>query len=189
MGLGVITGLIAIARVATAYQVKSDDLSWNGIPNAMTRIFEVNIGNITACIPVMKPFARYVHAIVTGRDPHEILHRKNSSNSRHEHWWYARGRDFLSRNKTKSQVSNRRQQQPTLPPGVMKMQALGVNSQVEQSDSQRSTSLGLPFQGVSGASHGDSTPDIPQMPERYGKRHVNGLGNEFDEIQDVKHIV
>ena len=43
MGLGIITGGIAIAMMATAWQIKSDELPWVGVPNAMTRIFEVNI--------------------------------------------------------------------------------------------------------------------------------------------------
>ena len=79
MGLGIVTGAIAIARVATSWQVMADDLSWVGVPNAMTKVFEVNIGNIAACVPMAKPFSRYVRACVTGRDPHEILLRRRAS--------------------------------------------------------------------------------------------------------------
>ena len=186
MGLGIITGAIAIARVATAFEIKDPDLSWVGIPNAMTRIFEVNIGNIAACVPILKPFVRYMHALITGEDPHEILHRKQSTNSRQERWWYGRGRSFFSR-KTKSQGSHG-QQLSNLPPGVMKMTALGVKGETEnvQSDSQRSGSLGLPFQGVD---DGQSTPDVPGIPSKYGRGSNAGLGTEFGELRDVKHIV
>ncbi|KAF6217907.1 hypothetical protein HO133_006319 [Letharia lupina] len=90
MGLGIITGGIAIVRTATAWQIKSEDLSWVGVPNAMTRIFEVNIGNIAACVPRLKTFSRYVHARITGRDPHEMLRRKASPSSSHPNWYSKR---------------------------------------------------------------------------------------------------
>ncbi|KAL8705191.1 MAG: hypothetical protein Q9201_001691 [Fulgogasparrea decipioides] len=65
MGLGVITGGVAIARVATAPQNKAFDLSWNSISHSMTRIFEVNIGNTAACVPLFKPFGRYRQLFTT----------------------------------------------------------------------------------------------------------------------------
>ena len=90
MGLGIITGGIAIVRTATAWHIKSEDLSWVGVSYAMTRIFEVNIGNIAACVPGLKTFSRYVHARITGRDPHEMLRRKASSSSSHPNWYSKR---------------------------------------------------------------------------------------------------
>jgi hypothetical protein len=98
MGIGIITGAIAIARTATAYQVKSEDLSWLGIPNAMTRIFEVNIGNSAACLPILRSFIRYVHAKATGIDPKGILRRKSIA-PQHSRW-YTTG--FWSRRRSNS---------------------------------------------------------------------------------------
>ncbi|KAL8734991.1 MAG: hypothetical protein Q9166_001116 [cf. Caloplaca sp. 2 TL-2023] len=66
MGAGIITGGIAIARTAFAWQIKSNDVSWVGVPGALTRVFEVNIGIIAACSPVLRPFVRYIKARITG---------------------------------------------------------------------------------------------------------------------------
>lgn len=73
MGLGMITDFVAMARTATMYQIKYPDLSWDSIPNSMTRLFEVNNGNVAACVPLLKPFARYVYAKPTGKDPQQIV--------------------------------------------------------------------------------------------------------------------
>ena len=51
------------------------DVSWRGVPNALARVFEINLGIIAACMPIMKPFVRYVQARATGQDPHAILYR------------------------------------------------------------------------------------------------------------------
>ncbi|KAI4093429.1 MAG: hypothetical protein LQ344_002842 [Seirophora lacunosa] len=91
MGLGIVTGGIAIARTATTYQIKSPNLSWVSVPNALTRMFEVNIGNIAACVPIMKPFSRHVRAKITGRDPHQILQRETLDSEFHPRW-YSRDR-------------------------------------------------------------------------------------------------
>ena len=90
MGLGIITGGIAIARTVTAWQIKSEDLSWVGVFNAMTRIFVVNIGNIAACVPGLKTFSRYVPARITGRDPYEMLRPEASPSSSHPNWYSKR---------------------------------------------------------------------------------------------------
>ncbi|KAG7005730.1 hypothetical protein G7Y79_00018g045370 [Physcia stellaris] len=90
MSAGVITAAIAIARTAFSWQIKSDDLSWVGIPGALTRVFEVNIGVIAACAPVMRPFVRYVKARVTGKDPHEILRRQHITTQSFHSSWFSR---------------------------------------------------------------------------------------------------
>ncbi|KAI4220781.1 MAG: hypothetical protein LQ349_008001 [Xanthoria aureola] len=36
-------------------------------------LFEVNIGKIAACAPILRPFTRYIEARITGQDPHHIL--------------------------------------------------------------------------------------------------------------------
>ena len=46
---------------------------------------EVNVGIIAACTPIMKPFVRYIHARMTGRDPQEVLPRV-AKRSYHFNW-------------------------------------------------------------------------------------------------------
>ncbi|KAL8760418.1 MAG: hypothetical protein Q9199_000042 [Rusavskia elegans] len=96
MGLGVITAGICIGRTALSGQVKSMDVSWAGIPNALARVFEINLGIIAACMPIMKPFLRYVKARATGQDPHDILYRtqtpRTPSMSHSHSTWYSRFR-------------------------------------------------------------------------------------------------
>ena len=57
MGLGIFTAAASVVRTALSEQIKSDNLTWEGVPNAIARIFEVNLGIIAACTPMM----RYVH--------------------------------------------------------------------------------------------------------------------------------
>ncbi|KAL8790917.1 MAG: hypothetical protein Q9213_000342 [Squamulea squamosa] len=80
------TGGIAITRTAFAWQIKSNDVSWVGIPGALTRVFEVNIGIMAACAPVLRPFVRYLKARITGRDPHHIL-RPSPTQTYHSSWY------------------------------------------------------------------------------------------------------
>ncbi|KAL8862515.1 MAG: hypothetical protein Q9178_001013 [Gyalolechia marmorata] len=91
MGLGVITGGICIGRTALSGQIKSMDVSWAGVPNALARVFEINLGIIAACMPIMKPFVRYVKARATGEDPHDILYRSRTPSVAHpKSTWYTR---------------------------------------------------------------------------------------------------
>ncbi|KAL9098056.1 MAG: hypothetical protein Q9163_006208 [Psora crenata] len=54
MGLGIITAITCIIRTVLSYEVKADDQSWEGVPNALCRILEVNFGIIAACMPMMR---------------------------------------------------------------------------------------------------------------------------------------
>ena len=54
-GLGALTAMICIVRTAFSYEVKAKDLTWQGVPNALCRIFEINLGIIAACMPMMRP--------------------------------------------------------------------------------------------------------------------------------------
>ncbi|KAI4109903.1 MAG: hypothetical protein L6R37_000253 [Teloschistes peruensis] len=72
-------------------QVKSMDVTWEGVPNALARILEINLGIIAACTPIMKPLVRYVRARVTGNDPHEMLYRATTATRTPSHsTWYSR---------------------------------------------------------------------------------------------------
>ena len=65
------------------------DVSWAGVPNALARVFEINLGIIAGCMPIMKPFVRYVKARATGQDPHDILYRSRTPSVSHpKSTWY-----------------------------------------------------------------------------------------------------
>ncbi|KAI4187397.1 MAG: hypothetical protein LQ348_004087 [Seirophora lacunosa] len=95
MGLGVVTAAICIVRTALSGSVKSMDVTWGGVPNAFSRIFEINLGIVAACVPIMKPLYRYIHAKATGQDPHNVLYRTHTpsaspSLSNSHRSWYRR---------------------------------------------------------------------------------------------------
>ena len=62
MGLGVITGIVCIVRTSYSWEILSDDYTWVGVGNALTRILEVNFAIIGACAPIMRPLALYLRA-------------------------------------------------------------------------------------------------------------------------------
>jgi len=190
MGLGIITGAIAIARTATTPEIKSPDLSWVGVPNAMTRIFEVNIGNIAACIPILKPFARYVHARFTGRDPHQILNRKASDPDAHERWyrrgWRIPGPSWSRGNSN----AYGQQQEPELPSNVMKMRAIALEEASIGTETSRTASIALPMQGIR-KGEGDEE-SIPSMPDSRDSHYwkANGYeGADSGEYFGARNIV
>lgn len=191
MGLGIITGGIAIARTATAWQIKSEDLSWVGVPNAMTRIFEVNIGNIAACVPILKPFSRYVHARITGRDPYEILRRRSSPSSSPPSWYSKR---FWLRRPSPVYIKSERELQQVL----TECRRVPPRSVVEESSATAmERSLGLPLQGVRESffnisiphlSHQDVKNDL-EAPDLRGQTSERTLQTDFEELRGVKDMV
>ena len=197
MGLGIITGGIAIARTATAWQVKSEDLSWVGVPNAMTRIFEVNIGNIAACVPILKPFGRYVHARVTGRDPHEMLGRRNSPPSSPP-LWYSK-RFWLRRPSPVYEKSEQELRQVPVPVESMRVAPRAVTRGVSVATEG---TLDLPLQGVRESFFNISLPHLPQQDVKHSPEAANWKGRglrghdsertlraDSDEACDVKDLV
>ena len=90
MGLGFVTAIASMVRTGFSYQIKSEDITWVGIPNAIARILEVNLGTIAACAPMMKPFYRYVRARIRGRHPNnidEIHHSSSDLSFWHPSWF------------------------------------------------------------------------------------------------------
>jgi len=181
MGLGIITGAIAIARTATAYEIESPDLSWVAVPTSFTRIFEVNIGNIAACVPVLKPFARWVHARFTGRDPHQILRRKISEAEMHARWYRRRWRE--GGRYGDGQVGGE------LPPGVMKMTAMGAEDLTFRTETERSGSMGLPVQGFRRGDEEEEEEGIPDVPDVHESRYYRSHSGPLGEVRDVKDVV
>lgn len=180
MGLGMITGAIAIARTATAHEIESPDLSWVAVPTSFTRIFEVNIGNVAACVPVLKPFARWAHARFTGRDPHHMLGRKTSDSETHAKWYRRRWRSGDG-------SGDGRVERCEVPPGAVKMKAMGVGDRGLGSETERSGSMGLPVQGVrrGDEEEEDGIPDDAVCNSRYHRSRSVPLG----EVRDVRDIV
>ena len=212
MGLGVITGGVAVARVATAPQGKSYDLSWDSIAHSMTRIFEVNIGNIAACVPLFKPFNRYVRAKISGQDPSELFYRKSSDESvRHSHWYeYTKNLwNRLSKSNLRSKPNLRSRSAidtggpvpDPLPAGVVRMKAMSVGARLplppetvvtksppeETSSGHSRNSLGLPLQGVR-AGYGDDE-DVPPVPDMWIHKARGNLHGSYWEKFDTKDIV
>lgn len=56
LGLGIITALVCIVRTAFSYEIKQEDLTWAGIPNALCRMLEINFGIIASCMPMVRTF-------------------------------------------------------------------------------------------------------------------------------------
>ena len=76
MGLGVLTAAACTVRTSFSYQVRSDDVSWIGVPNAIARIVEVHTSNIAASAPILKPLYRYLRARWSGADPNKVIFRR-----------------------------------------------------------------------------------------------------------------
>ena len=76
MGLGVITGVVCCVRTSYSWEILSDDYTWVGVGNALTRILEVNFGIIGACAPIMRPLVLYLKAKIAqaryGRDSESL---------------------------------------------------------------------------------------------------------------------
>lgn len=76
MGLGVITGTVCIVRTSYSWEILSDDYTWVGVGNALTRILEVNFAIIGACAPIMRPLVLYLRARIAkarqGRDSESL---------------------------------------------------------------------------------------------------------------------
>lgn len=66
--------------------------------------FEVNIGKIAACAPILRPFIRYIKARITGQDPHHII-REFPTPSFHSSWY---SRFLRSKSSAREPVSCRR---------------------------------------------------------------------------------
>ncbi|KAL8998623.1 MAG: hypothetical protein Q9169_002374 [Polycauliona sp. 2 TL-2023] len=139
MGAGVITGAIAITRTAFSWQVQSEDLSWVGVPGALTRVFEVNIGTMAACAPVLRPLIRYIKARITGRDPHHILRpfpTQSWHSSWYAHFWHPRS----STKKGASRSEGREFDSPAKGWGQLKKEGDTTNG--------TDVTISLPIQGV-----------------------------------------
>ena len=192
MGLGIITGGIAVARTATAWQIKSEDLSWVGVPNAMTRIFEVNIGNIAACVPILKPFGRYVRARITGRDPHDMLRRKASPSPSDPHWYSKRW--IRLRRPSPVYAKSERELQHVPPAAEDRRAPLSV----VRASSATERTLELPLQGVRESFFNISIPHLPQPDvdsdlkaslDSQGQGFQGRLSTDCEEPSDAKDLV
>lgn len=54
LGLGIVTAMTCIVRTVFSYEIKQPDITWQGVPNAICRMLEVNFGIIAACMPMMR---------------------------------------------------------------------------------------------------------------------------------------
>ena len=86
MGLGVVTGVVCIVRTSYSWEILSNDVTWVGVGNALTRMLvlfcflpsissanvsslrlEVNFGIIGACAPIMRPLYLHLRSRITPR--------------------------------------------------------------------------------------------------------------------------
>ncbi|KAI4229835.1 MAG: hypothetical protein L6R40_008045 [Gallowayella cf. fulva] len=141
---------------------------WDGIPGALTRVFEVNIGIIAACAPVLRPFVRYTRARLTGRDPHNILRGHFATHSFHSSWYT---RFWPSR-------SSPRRSTPTHE-GIEAARD-GQGGGIGDSGVTAAT-LNLPIQGVKAREDSRGMPVFPL--KMYGSRSVSRTGEWDDEFE------
>ena len=105
MGLGVVTGTVCIVRTSYSWEVLSDDETWVGIGNALTRMYvfitayvsgllanalcslEVNFGIIGACAPIMRPLYIYLRTRFFPPKARESLDSDQTPPSKLE--WYS----------------------------------------------------------------------------------------------------
>lgn len=80
------TAAACIVRTALSWQVTSDDLTWVGVGNALARIFEINLGMIAACIPLMRPLIRFLRIYFFG-PPSSSRLSSDENLSRHTQWF------------------------------------------------------------------------------------------------------
>ena len=73
LGLGIITAFACIARTAFSYEIKQDDVTWQGVPNALCRMLEINLGIIAACMPMMRTLFIHVKKKYSKRRDSESL--------------------------------------------------------------------------------------------------------------------
>ncbi|KAL8833065.1 MAG: hypothetical protein Q9170_004527 [Blastenia crenularia] len=166
--------IIIVQGVRTAFsgEIKSVDVTWEGIPNALARMFEINLGIIAACAPIMKPLVRYVHARATGRDPREVLCRTKTPSVSHSHsMWYRRlkfGSRGYGSTSDKSLMRNPFHHSAPPPPPV------------EELLTQQS--LGLPLEGPRVETYIEG--GTPDSHEERSKRSLQSQWAATYEVQD-----
>ena len=170
------TAIICIVRTALSGEIKSPDVTWAGVPNAMARILEINLGIIAACAPIMKPLIRYMHARATGRDPREVLFRTNTPSATVSHSsWYKRLRFGSTSNKSllRNPFHNPSLQQQQKPP-----------PSEQQQDLTTQQSLGLPLEGprVETYIEGGIVPGL--LHEEKSKRSLQSQWGPMYDVQD-----
>ena len=115
--------------------------------------FEVNIGVIAACAPIMKPFYRYIQARISGTDPHDLIHRSHPGKWSWHSQWYSR---IWSRPSLPSAVP---QQAPSKEMHPRAKFPYGVGTYLSDTErpTDKSVSLHLPLQGAYAGGHGNTT--------------------------------
>lgn len=159
-------------RTALSGEIKSVDVTWEGIPNAFARIFEINLGIIGACVPIMKPLFRYIHAKATGQDPHNVLYRTNTpSKAPSPSTWYQRlrfgSRGYGSSSSKPPPWNQFHAPSPQTPPGQ---------------DLATQQSLGLPIEGPKVETHMQG--EVPILHEEKSKRSLQSQLAPRYEAQD-----
>ena len=132
--------------------------------------FEVNVGIVAACTPVLKPFFRYIKARVTGKDPHDIVRQSTTQYSFHFSW----SRIWPSRSDPNKSQQGRRNGFHRAPP----------NSAAKNVSHVTDVTLSLPLQGIGDS--GDAERLSPQVP---GYDFNSSSQIQFSDIKTVEDRV
>ncbi|KAL8789922.1 MAG: hypothetical protein Q9195_006583 [Heterodermia aff. obscurata] len=189
------TAGITIVRTALSWEITSEDMTWVGVGNAFARIFEINLGIIAACIPLMKPFGRAIRNRLRTQRSTERLD-SDEDLTKHSHW-YSRWlqtcgrRDVPSSHGQNEPVSfdayvryTRDWHRRKRPPNAAAANCNPVMSwepSVQTSLGPSVQSLQLPLHGVPGADDRYSTVD--PIVELKGILETDFRGDEVDDME------
>lgn len=209
MGLGVITGTVCIVRTSYSWEILSNDVTWVGIGNALTRMYlppslplpipqltsppslEVNFGIIGACAPILRPL--YLHLLSRLPNHHAHLPSTNPAPASRLQWyqppsptpWYARifhapsPTDKLDGSPEAPNVSNH----PTPVPPTTKPRQSWPKRQVEKLDKRRHEKP----ENVTWAKN-DAEADFSdsfELPLQGARKSENNDGNDEDLDPDA----
>lgn len=145
-----------------------------------------------ACVPILKPFGRYVRARVTGRDPHEMLRRRKASPSpSHPNRWYPKR--FRLRRPSPAYVKSEREARQVAAEVGRAPRSVG-----RESSATEEGTLGLPLQGLRESFFNISIPHLPyrdvkddfsEAPDLRGQGSEGSLRMDVGGLSDVKDVV
>lgn len=133
--------------------------------------FEVNVGIVAACTPVMKPFFRYVKARITGKDPHDMIGPSTTQRSFHSSWFSRLWPSHSS--PVRSQQGHRNLFHRASPESETKDISLTTNA-----------TLNLPLQGIR------QPADVESLPRHLGAYDSKStLRNQAEDVGSVEDRV
>ena len=174
MGLGVITGTVCIVRTSYSWEILSEDYTWVGVGNALTRILEVNFAIIGACAPIMRPFVLYLRVrLAKARQGHDSESLDSEQTPASQLTWFSPPSQtpWYKRPWRKAEPQDKLDGQPRGP------------------DIGEKVSAGIHYEENGSHGGGDARLDIPQRPNmgpRQRSRPGLGLGRKSERRHEVE---